>query len=166
MTDTYRHRYRLPASLGGGEYEGVVNGSYVLLNVPDVGAVPFAAAVVTRIVPAEPEDESWVVVIPEGGDRPFVWSRHDDELGETPGASHWWWHDKQQWCRWDEVYTLGIPRRMIFGGLIARTGGVRGLCAVCKSMVPLRVDNKLKLHGSKYARCKGSQTHPAEGGAS
>jgi hypothetical protein len=161
----YRHRYRLPASLGGGEYEGIVNGGHVLLDVPGVGAVPFEAAVVTKIVPEEPEDGSFVVVVRDAsrGEQPWVFSRHDDPVGETPNAAHWWWHDEGRWVPWLDVYVLSEPRVLHYSGLLTRTAGARGYCSYCKTTVPMRVDGKLKLHGSKYNRCAGSQRLPGQG---
>jgi len=161
----YRHRYRLPASLGGAEYEGIVNGSHVLLNVPDVGAVPFPADVVTRVVPEEPEEGSFVAVMREAGEPPRLWTRMERHPDDPNRFRCWWSYDEQRWCTWEDIYTLGIPRLLTFAGLLIRSGGARGWCSICETTVPMRTDGKLKLHGSRHARCKGSQQYPTGGGA-
>lgn len=158
---TAAFRYRLPAQLGGGEYDGVPDGAHVLLDIPGVGTVPFAAHKVTRVMPEEPS-RGWVCVQAAGEPRPYAFSRHDDPLGETAGASHWWWHDRQQWVDWPTVYGLGTPRRLMQAGILVNPG--KGLCPECGRMKALRIDGLLSNHDEPGRRggnrCKGSNQKP------
>lgn len=158
--ETYRNRYKLPASLGGGEYEGVVNGGYVILDIPALGAVPFEARLVTEIVPPEPVDGSWVAVVKADRDiPPYVFSRHADAPNpERP----WWWHENQDWMRWSDVYGIGLPRRIGITGSIAPFQGSKGICAVCGNSRSVRMDGMIASHSANGKHCKGSNKKPAE----
>lgn len=159
--ETFRQRFRLHASLGGGEYEGIANGAYVILDIPVLGAVPFEAKLVTRVVPTDPGDGSWVAVAP--ADRslpPYVFSRHADAPNpERP----WWWHDNQDWVPWSDVHELGLPRRIGVTGAIAPFQGSKGICSVCGKSRSVRIDGRVANHPHRGPRCEGSNRKPASG---
>lgn len=159
----YQYRYRLPSTMGGAEYNGVVNGDSVLLDIPGTGVVPLPVGMVARITPEEPEEGSFVAVLkPEEDAPPLVWVRLARGAEEPAGRPHWWSYDQQRWCAWEEIYSLGNPRLLTFGGKILRQAGARGYCGKCEQTRPLRVDGKFKLHGTGYDRCPGSQKRPED----
>lgn len=159
----YQHRYRLPSTMGGAEYNGMVNGDFVLLDIPGTGVVPLPVGTVTRVVPEEPEEGSFVAVLrPEEDAPPLLWVRLARGAQEPAGRPCWWSYDQQCWHIWEEVYTVGIPRLLTFGGKILRQAGTRAHCNACGEPRPVRADGKFKLHGSKYGRCRGSQHRPED----
>ena len=158
---TYQHRYRLPSTMGGAEYSGVVEGHDVLLDIPGTGTVRLPLLVVTPVIPEEPEEWSFVAVLRTEDDRPpWVWVRLPREAEEAGGVPCWWSYDHGRWCTWEEVYSLGTPRLLTFGGKVLRQAGVRAYCNACRETRPVRTDGKFKLHGSRHGRCRGSQQRP------
>lgn len=159
----YQYRYRLPSTAGGAEYNGVVNGDFVLLDIPGTGVVPLPSSMVTRIVPEEPEEGSFVAVLkPEEDTPPLVWVRLARTGAHIAEDLHWWSYDRMCWCTWEEIYSLGNPRLLTFGGKILRQAGARGYCGRCEQTRPLRADGKFRLHGTGYDRCPGSQKRPED----
>lgn len=161
---TESFRFKLPKALGGGEYEGIVNGAYAILDIPNVGAMPFPLDVVTRVVPAEPVDSAWVAVAPADRDLPpYAFSRRDDLALSLDRP--WWWHEKQEWLSWPEVYALGVPRRVGIPGQIAATPTSRVVCPRCDTSVPVRKDGRIFNHPGRGPRCRGSNETAPKGGA-
>lgn len=158
---SYQHRYRLPTSLGGHEYPGVPDEGLVRLTLPDNRTLELPADILTRVVPEEPEEGSFVAVLrPEPDTAPLVWVRLARDGEEPAGRPHWWSYDQQCWHIWEQVYMLGTPRLLTFGGKLLRGAGARGWCCFCETSQPLRTDDRLKIHGSKRYRCPGSQGKP------
>jgi hypothetical protein len=164
VTEVYRQRYRLPDALGGGEFAGTEDDGYVSIEIPGSGIVKFPTVLLTRIIPREPEDESWVTLA-----RPDCWpqdvySRHDTAAQSSgqPAEFHWWWHDEKRWVPWDAVYQRGTPVRLMrtwigSGGFSGKS--VRGICSVCKKPTPLRLDGMVKQHG-RHRGCAGGNNPP------
>jgi len=156
-------RYRLPATLGGAEYPGIADGhGFVMLDIPDTGPVRFPADVVTRVVPPEPHDGQLVIVHTD--DDPdglgLLFSRHDEYQGVERGEFHWFDRQSNVWCDWDHVVSLGVPRRLVFGGVLAAENGRRGMCGSCKTLRTLRTDGMVPVHYVRARRCAGSQEPP------
>lgn len=157
-------RFRLPKALGGGEYDGIANGAHVILDIPNVGAMPFPADVVTLVVPAEPVDGAWVAVAPVDRELPpYAFCRRDDLALSLDRP--WWWHENQEWLSWPEVYAKGVPRRVGLPGQIAATPSSRVVCPVCDVSVPVRKDGRIFNHPMKGPRCEGSNCPAPKGGA-
>lgn len=160
MSGGYQHRYRLPGSLGGHEYPGVREGDLVSLTIPDGRTLELPADLLVRVVPHEPEEGSFVAVLrPEPDTPPLVWVRLARST-EEPARPHWWSYEWARWCVWEEVYTMGAPRLLTFGGTILRQAGARAHCGFCDQTRPVRTDGKFKIHGSGHDRCPGSQKLP------
>lgn len=91
----YQYRYRLPSTMGGAEYSGVVNGDFVLLDIPGTGVVPLPVGMVTRVTPEEPEEGSFVAVLkPEEDTPPLVWVRLARTGAHIAEDLHWWSYDR------------------------------------------------------------------------
>lgn len=166
MPEGYRHRYRLPDALGGGEFHGTETDGTVAVEIPGSGIVTFPAALLARVIPNEPNDESWVTLA-----RPDCWpqdvySRHDTACLSSgqPAEFHWWWHDEKRWVPWDAVYQRGTRVRLIRswtnGGRVAEAP--RGLCSACKKPNPIRLDGMIKQHGYRHSGCPGGGKPPLE----
>ena len=160
MTD----RYRLPATLGGAEYLGVLSdvSNTVRIDVPGLGPVDFPADAVVRVIPPEPFDGQLVIVHSDGdpdgiGD---VFSRHDEHEGAERGEYHWYDHQRGGWTTWEYVIALGVPRRLVFGGVLAPERARRGVCPGCKTLRTLRTDGMIPVHYVRAKRCGGSQGKP------
>jgi hypothetical protein len=162
VSEGYRQRYRLPDALGGGEFAGVEEGGYVSIEIPGSGVVKFPTVLLARIIPREPEDESWVTLARGDCWPQDVYSRHDTACVSSgqPAEFHWWWHDEKRWVPWDAVYQRGTPVRLM-RTWIGSAGGksVRGICSVCKKPTPLRLDGMVKQHG-RYRGCAGGNNPP------
>lgn len=158
MTD----RYRLPATLGGAEYPGVADGQgFVMLDIPTTGPVRFPEDVVTRVVPPEPIDGQLVIVHTAGdGGIGDVFSRHDEHEGAPRGEMRWYDHQHGVWVSWEYVIALGVPRRLVFAGLLAGEGGRRAMCSGCKTLRTLRTDGSIPVHYRGSARCSGAEKKP------
>lgn len=158
---SYQHRYRLPTALGGHEYPGVPDEGLVRLTLPDSRTLELPADILTQVVPDEPEEGSFVAVLrPETDTPPLVWVRVSAG-GENPTTNlHWWSYDALVFHAWEQVYTIGTPRLLTFGGKLLRGAGARGWCCYCETSQPMRTDERLKVHGSRQYRCPGSQGYP------
>lgn len=163
MSEAYRHRYRLPDTLGGGEFVGVEKNGQVTIDIPGTGRLNFPADLLRRVVPYEPDDGAWVTLT-----RPDCWpqdvySRHDTAAVSSgqPADHRWWWHDEKRWVPWDAVYMRGAPARLTLNTL----GGSmytqpRGICTVCRKPQPIRLDGMISLHGYKRSGCQGGDKPP------
>ncbi len=146
-------RYRMPAEFGGGILQGSASadGETVLFWIGG-HSVPLSAGLVTEVRPPEPY-EDWVVILePVNTDQgPFVFHRDSKRMNAVDGK-RWWSHDHHKAMTWNEVADLGetIP-------LVRRKTGT-GICLVCKQVKSLRVDGRIKQHGSRTPAfaCKGS----------
>lgn len=164
MAEGYRQRYRLPDALGGGEFAGVEDDGYVSIEIPGSGVVKFPTVLLARIIPREPEDESWVTLARGDCWPQDVYSRHDTACLSSgqPAEFHWWWHDEKRWVPWDAVYLRGTPVRLTRSWLLVAGGAKRakGVCAGCKRLVPIRSDGMIVVHGPRHKRCVGGEELP------
>lgn len=159
MTD----RYRLPATLGGADYPGIADGQgFVMLDIPGTGPVRFPDDVVTRVVPPEPLGGQLVIVHPESDPHGtgLVFSRHDDHRAIPAEGAHWFDHQTGLWESWDHIISLGMPRRLVFAGLLAGEGGRRAMCSSCKTLRTLRTDGMIPVHYVRARRCPGAEEKP------
>lgn len=164
MTDVQPHyRYRLPDALGAGEFTGIRNGDYVLLDIPGTGTVPFHHTIPKMIVPFEPVDDSTVMVHRDDQWPKDIYSRHDtaaEAQGHT--VAHWWWHDEKKWVTWEDIFTRGIPRRLSPASLAAQSlySPPKGICRVCRKPQTIRLDGMIAQHGYKRSGCSGGNQKP------
>jgi hypothetical protein len=155
-------RYRLPAALGGADYPGAPDGhGFILLDVPGTGPVRFPEGVAVRVVPPEPIDGQLVIVHTAGdGGVGDVFSRHDEHEGAERGEMRWYDHQRGFWVSWEYVIALGVPRRLVFAGLLTGEGGRRAMCSGCKQLRTLRIDGSIPVHYRGSARCPGAERKP------
>lgn len=167
MSDGYRHRYQLPDSLGGGQFTGVETDGVVIVDIPGTGLLPVPAAMLTRLIPNEPDDQAWVTIARADVWPQDVYSRHDTAALSSgqPAEFRWWWHDEKRWVPWDAVYRRGAPVRLVrswtHGGMVA--AAQRGICSSCKKPNPIRLDGMIKQHGHRHSGCPGGGKAPFEG---
>jgi hypothetical protein len=135
----------------------------VSIEIPGSGVVRFPTVLLARIIPREPEDESWVTLARGDCWPQDVYSRHDTAALSSgqPAEFHWWWHDEKRWVPWDAIYQRGTPVRLMRTWLAAgHSGQTRGICAQCKKPNAVRLDGMIVVHGPRHRRCAGSEKLP------
>lgn len=149
------YRYKLPASLGGAIVEGTPDPeSQHVFFILDGHQVGLPEAMVIEIRPVQPE-AGWVATDVKG-ESPQVFRR---ELDFKPDL--WWHHDDGVFVTWDELCGHGEPTLLVSHATVK---GIVGRCSECDETKPLRVDGRVRQHGSRDINraCKGSGRPPKE----